>query len=73
MISTFTYIVTVMDVLSKQVTDIAPVSPLTESIGDAENDASVLPDGYVAVCRNESSLGEEFQVAVLSDSKVHSR
>ena len=61
----------VIDVLSKQVPEItAPVSPIMESGGDAENNDAVLTDGAVAVFKNEGSLGEEFLGAVLSESKV---
>ena len=61
----------IMQVLSKQVTDmIATISPPGVSGGDAENNRAVLKDGAVAVFKNESSLGEEFLGAMLSDSVV---
>lgn len=61
----------IMQVLSKQVTDmIATISPPGAFGGDGENNRAVLKDGAVAVFKNESSLGEEFLGAMLSDSVV---
>ena len=54
----------ITEVLSKQVKESTTVK------GDAENNIEAAKDGAVAVFRNESSLGEEFLGAMISDIMV---